>query len=700
MRLSWIVAPSGFRSSEDPERRRSTIITVLRHPSTAGRALRDSLVRLNPVTLLRNPVLFTVASAATLVSVVFLHDLWISASASATDVQLACWLWATVWFATFAETYAEARGKALSDALRKADSRAKCLRGRKVEVVPASKLRVGDIILAEAGDLIPVSGDILEGIATVDESMITGESAPVIRESGSNLSEVTRGTRVLSDQLKIRVTAETPETFLDKMADFMEGLGRKRLDSEVHWIGTLSLISFAVFGLLTLGYTMARFASHFEGHRNTALPPVTLFAGLVVCLMPTLIAALLPAIAIGVFERLMRQQVLATSARGIDSCSRVDTVLLDKTGTITTGEREAVEFIPSPGVSACELSNAAFLASYSDDTHEGKSIVAFASKMAVSEQLTPDLEPIPFSAYTRMSGVNAGERRVRKGATSAIAAYVQAAGGTLPPDYQAVADRIARTGGTPLGVADGTRILGVLNLKDRVKPDLAERFARLHNIGVRSVLITGDNPITAAAIAAEVGIDDVLPQSTPADKLAFIKARQSIGHVVAMSGDGSNDAPALAQADVGFVMNTGTPAAKEAGNLIDLESNPAKLVDVIAIGKQLYLTRAAIAAFSFASSLGQCVAVLPVLFPWFVALRRINVLGLEDPRSAVLAAVIWNALSILVLLRLAWRGVNLRQSPLRNLVWQYGLIYAFVGFLLSFPTIWALSRVLEILHLT
>ena len=673
-------------------------------PEIVRRALRESLVKLNPLTLAKNPVMFVVEVGAALVTVFLLRDAMAGGSHLGFTTQIALWLWFTVLFANFAEAMAEARGKAQADTLRKtkSDSIAKrILSNGKIESVQASKLRSGDIVTAEAGDLIPGDGDVIEGIATVDESVITGESAPVIRESGGDRSAVTGGTRVLSDQVKIRITSNPGETFLDKMIALVEGAERQKTPNEI-------ALNILIAGL-TLIFLLAVASLHpfaiyaVKASSAGAVPTVAVLISLLVCLIPTTIGGLLSAIGIAGMDRVMQHNVLAMSGRAVEASGDVNTLLLDKTGTITLGNRQAVEFITFPGVSDWELADAAQLASLADETPEGRSIVVLAKEkygMRGREVADHEARFIPFSAYTRMSGVDIDGRMLRKGAAHSIAHFVRDLGGDVPETFDDVADSISRVGGTPLAVADGPRPLGIIHLKDIVKGGMKERIGQLRSMGIRSVMITGDNPLTAAAIASEAGVDDFLAQATPADKLAYIRREQGEGRLVAMTGDGTNDAPALAQADVGLAMNTGTMAAKEAGNMVDLDSNPTKLIEVVAIGKQLLITRGALTTFSIANDVAKYFAIIPAMFmATYPALASFNIMGLHSPHSAVLAAVIFNALIIIVLVPLALRGVKYRPSGAASLLRRNLFIYGLGGIVVPFPGIWLIDRLLVLMHL-
>jgi len=669
-----------------------------------GSAVKDSFAKLNPVTLIKNPVIFVVEVGAALTTAFLIRDASAGVRGWGFQLQIALWLWFTVMFANFAEAMAEARGKAQADTLRKTktDSMAKRVTSRsKLEFIPASKLRVGDVVIYEPGDIIPGDGEVIEGIATVDESVITGESAPVIRESGGDRSAVTGGTKVLSDQIKIRITSNPGETFLDRMIVLVEGAERQKTPNEIALnilIAGMTLIF--LLAVVTL-QPFAVFAVNSAGAGT--VPSVAVFVSLLVCLIPTTIGGLLSAIGIAGMDRVMQHNVLAMSGKAVEASGDVDTLLLDKTGTITLGNRQAVEFIPAEGISESELADAAQLSSLADETPEGRSIVVLAKQkysLRGREVSEHEARFIPFSAHTRMSGVDLDGRQLRKGSGDAILRFVQEHGGTVPASFTAIVDGIARTGGTPLAVADGPRVLGVVHLKDIVKGGIKERMAQLRAMGIRSVMITGDNPLTAAAIANEAGVDDFLAQATPKDKMDYIKKEQTQGRLVAMTGDGTNDAPALAQADVGVAMNSGTMAAKEAGNMVDLDSNPTKLIEVVAIGKQLLITRGALTTFSITNDVSKYFAIIPAMFvTTYPALAKLNIMHLHSPESAVLAAVIFNALIIIALVPLALRGVRYRPQSaagmLRRNLWIYGL----GGFIAPFPCIWLIDRLLALLHL-
>ena len=671
-------------------------------PEIVGRAVRASFLKLNPITLMKNPVMFVVEVGAALTTVFLIRDLVIGNAGIGFTFQIALWLWFTVLFANLAEAMAEARGKAQADALRKTrtDAMAKLLvSGGKIRQVPSSTLRANDVVLCEAGDLIPGDGEVIEGIATVDESVITGESAPVIRESGGDRSAVTGGTRVLSDQIKVRITSNPGETFLDRMIALVEGAERQKTPNEIALnilIAGLTLIF--LLAVVTL-HPYALFSVRQSG--TGTVPTVAVLVSLLVCLIPTTIGGLLSAIGIAGMDRVMQHNVLALSGKAVEAAGDVNSLLLDKTGTITLGNRQAVEFLPVNGTSAAELADASQLSSLADETPEGRSIVVLAKeKYGLRGRHIPEGEAdfIPFSAYTRMSGVDFEGRRLRKGATDAICKYVRESGGHFAGDVQEMSDRIARNGGTPLAVADGNRLLGVIHLKDIVKGGMKERITQLRRMGIRTVMITGDNPLTAAAIAGEAGVDDFLAQATPKAKLDYIKKEQTAGRLVAMTGDGTNDAPALAQADVGLAMNTGTMAAKEAGNMVDLDSNPTKLIEVVAIGKQLLITRGALTTFSIANDVAKYFAIIPAMFmATYPALRALNIMGLHTPQSAVLSAVIFNALIIIALVPLALRGVKYRPVDAATMLRRNLLIYGLGGIIVPFPGIWFVDQIVHAL---
>jgi K+-transporting ATPase ATPase B chain len=673
-------------------------------PEIVRRATIASFAKLNPVTLLKNPVMFVVEVGAAITTIFLLRDLFTGGTGIGFQMQIAIWLWFTVLFANFAEAMAEARGKAQADTLRKAKSDVTAKKvglGGRIEQVPGSALRIGDVVICEAKDLIPGDGEVIEGVATVDESVITGESAPVIRESGGDRSAVTGGTRVLSDQIKIKITSNPGETFLDRMIALVEGAERQKTPNE---IALNILIAGLTLIFLLAVITLQPFSVYSVGQVGSGtVPTVAVLVSLLVCLIPTTIGGLLSAIGIAGMDRVMQHNVLAMSGKAVEAAGDVNSLLLDKTGTITLGNRQAVEFLPINGVKDEEIADAAQLSSLADETPEGRSVVVLAKeKYGLRGRHIPEHEAnfIPFSAYTRMSGVDFEGRLLRKGATDAICKFVIERGGEVPGYFQEVSDRISRNGGTPLAVCEGKRLLGVIHLKDIVKGGMKERIAQLRRMGIRSVMITGDNPLTAAAIAAEAGVDDFLAQATPKDKLEYIKKEQAAGRLVAMTGDGTNDAPALAQADVGLAMNTGTTAAKEAGNMVDLDSNPTKLIEVVAIGKQLLITRGALTTFSIANDVAKYFAIIPAMFAaTYPVLNKLNIMGLHTPQSAVLAAVIFNALIIIALVPLALRGVKYRPVDAASLLRRNLLIYGIGGIIAPFPGIWLIDQLLVALRL-
>lgn len=673
-------------------------------PEILRRAIKESFVKLSPVHLLHNPVMLVVEVGAILVTVFVIGDVFRGAPNIGFGVQISLWLWFTVLFANFAEAMAEARGKAQADTLRKTktDTVAKRLGSNgKIEKVAASQLRSGDVVVCETGDVIPGDGEVIEGIATVDESVITGESAPVIRESGGDRSAVTGGTRVLSDQVKIRITSNPGETFLDRMIALVEGAERQKTPNE---IALNILIAGLTLIFLLAVVTLQPYASYSVAATGAgAMPTVVVLVSLLVCLIPTTIGGLLSAIGIAGMDRVMQHNVLAMSGRAVEASGDVNTLLLDKTGTITMGNRQAVEFLPVTGESVEVLADAAQLSSLADETPEGRSVVVLAKQqynLRGREVATHNAHFIPFTAYSRMSGVDIDGRQLRKGASDSVAAFVRERGGKIPEQFNEISERIARSGGTPLAVADGGRVLGFIHLKDIVKGGMKERIAQLRAMGIRSVMITGDNPLTAAAIANEAGVDDFLAQATPADKLEYIKKEQADGRLVAMTGDGTNDAPALAQADVGLAMNTGTMAAKEAGNMVDLDSNPTKLVEVVAIGKQLLITRGALTTFSIANDVAKYFAIIPAMFMvTYPALGQLNIMGLANPQSAILAAVIFNALIIIALVPLALRGVRYTPQSAASLLRRNLLVYGLGGIIVPFPGIWIIDRILVLFGL-
>jgi K+-transporting ATPase ATPase B chain len=669
------------------------------------RALKDSFVKLNPRTMMKNPVMFVVEVGAAMTTILAARDITSGAGIAGFTFQITLWLWFTVLFANFAEAMAEGRGKAQADTLRKTKTETTARRlvngNGKTETVAATQLRSGDLVRVEAGEIIPGDGDVIEGIASVDESAITGESAPVIRESGGDRSAVTGGTKVLSDWIKVKITSNPGETFLDRMIALVEGAERQKTPNEIALnivIAGLTLVF--LLAVVTL-HPFATFSVNASG--GGTAPSVTVLISLLVCLIPTTIGGLLSAIGIAGMDRVMQHNVLAMSGKAVEAAGDVNTLLLDKTGTITLGNRQAVEFIPLGNVSEEELADAAQLSSLADETPEGRSIVVLAKQkynIRGREVAEHEAHFIPFTAQTRMSGVDIDARRIRKGATDSVIEFVHEHAGTVPTELMDVTERISRSGGTPLVVADRDRALGVIHLKDVVKGGMRERFQQLRAMGIRTVMITGDNPLTAAAIAAEAGTDDFLAQATPKDKMDLIKKEQAGGRLVAMTGDGTNDAPALAQADVGLAMNTGTMAAKEAGNMVDLDSNPTKLIEVVAIGKQLLMTRGALFTFSIANDIAKYFAILPAMFMGvYPVMDKLNIMGLHTKESAVLAAVIFNALIIIVLIPLALRGVKYKPMSAAALLRRNLLVYGVGGVIAPFPGIWLIDRLLGLLHL-
>lgn len=667
------------------------------------RATVDAFRKLDPRQQVKNPVMFVVFVGAVMTSAILLRDMIKGETAVfGFHLQITLWLWFTILFANFAEAMAEGRGKAQADALRKTRTQmtARLLRNGREERVPATGLKKGDLVVCEAGDQIPGDGEVVEGIASVDESAITGESAPVIRESGGDRSAVTGGTRVLSDRIIVRITSEQGSTFLDRMIALVEGAKRQKTPNEIAL--TILLSGLTIIFLLAV-VSLRAFATYSEAEsgisQTTATVPVLI--ALLVCLIPTTIGGLLSAIGISGMDRMIQRNVLATSGRAVEAAGDIDVLLLDKTGTITLGNRMATRFIPADGIAADWLADAAQLSSLADETPEGRSIVVLAKeKFGLRGRELHDLnaEFIPFTAQTRMSGVDfpASEGRpariIRKGATDAVKKYAESLGGVFPADVQSAVDSISKSGGTPLVVAEGQQVLGVIELKDIVKGGIRERFAQLRAMGIRTVMITGDNPLTAAAIAAEAGVDDFMAQATPEDKLKRIRSEQANGHLVAMTGDGTNDAPALAQADVGVAMNTGTQAAREAGNMVDLDSDPTKLIEVVEIGKQLLMTRGALTTFSIANDVAKYFAIIPALFAAVYAttpnesgpLAALNIMGLSSPQSAILSATIFNALIIIALVPLALRGVRYKPMGAAAVLQRNLLIYGLGGLIAPF----------------
>ena len=678
-------------------------------PPIVRRAAVDALRKLDPRVQVRNPVMFIVEIGSLLTTVLFIQALLGQGEAPAGFIfAITVWLWFTVIFANFAEAMAEGRGKAQADALRKArrDVTAKKLAapkyGAKFTEVSAGALRKDDVILVEIGDTIAGDGEVIEGIASVDESAITGESAPVIRESGGDRNAVTGGTRVLSDWLVVRITANPGEAFLDRMIAMVEGAKRQKTPNEIAL--TILLASLTIIFLLATA-TLLPYSIYAVNGAGQGQPiTVTVLVALLVCLIPTTIGGLLSSIGIAGMDRMIQANVIAVSGRAVEAAGDVDVLLLDKTGTITLGNRQATAFMPAPGVTPEALADAAQLSSLADETPEGRSIVILAkNQYQIRERDVTGLGAtfIPFTAQTRMSGVDLDGRQVRKGAADSVRAYVEELGGQFSPAVQTIVDDIARQGATPLVVADGKKVLGVIQLKDIVKGGIKERFAELRRMCIKTIMITGDNPLTAAAIAAEAGVDDFLAQATPEAKLKLIRENQEGGRLVAMTGDGTNDAPALAQADVAVAMNTGTQAAKEAGNMVDLDSNPTKLIEIVEIGKQLLMTRGALTTFSIANDVSKYFAIIPAAFATtYPQLNALNIMGLATPQSAILSAVIFNALIIIILIPLALRGVRYRPIGASALLRENLLIYGVGGLIAPFIGIKIIDLILVALHLT
>jgi len=646
-------------------------------------ALLDSVIKLSPRTMMRNPVMFVVEVGSAIATALLLKGAFTHQPGFGFNLQITLWLWFTVLFANFAEAMAEGRGKAQAETLRRAKSETvatRLLANGCTETVPGSKLRVGDLVLVAAGETIPGDGEVVDGVASVDESAITGESAPVIRESGGDRSAVTGGTRVLSDQIKVKITSNPGETFLDRMIALVEGAERQKTPNEI----ALNILLAGLTVVFLLAVVTLQPYAIYSGSPQT----VFVLVSLLVCLIPTTIGALLSAIGIAGMDRLVQHNVLAMSGRAVEAAGDVNTLLLDKTGTITLGNRQATEFIAAPGVSNDQLADSAQLSSLPDETPEGRSIVVLAKEkygLRGRDLSANQAQFVPFSAQTRMSGVNFDGRVIRKGAVDAIAKYLNEGGSVLPREVQTNVETIARSGGTPLVVAENNRALGVVHLKDIVKGGIRERFAQLRAMGIRTIMITGDNPLTAAAIAREAGVDDFLAQATPKDKMDLIKREQTEGKLVAMTGDGTNDAPALAQSDVGVAMNTGTQAAKEAGNMVDLDSNPTKLLEIVEIGKQLLMTRGSLTTFSIANDVAKYFAIIPAMFAGtFPVLNALNIMRLATPQSAILSAVIFNALIIIALIPLALRGVKYRPMSAESLLRRNLLIYGAGGVIVPF----------------
>jgi len=674
------------------------------------RALVDALIKLNPRWMVRNPVMFVVEVGSVLTTVLWIQALSGYGEAKAGFIgTIAFWLWLTVLFANFSEAIAEGRGKAQADALRstRRETSAKKLShpkyGAKYEVIPSTALRKGDIFVVEAGEIIPSDGEIIQGVALVDESAVTGESAPVIRESGGDRSAVTGGTRVLSDWLIVNVTANPGEGFLDRMINLIEGAKRQKTPNEIAL--NILLAAFTII-FLAVCITLLPFSLYSVQANQQGLPiTLTVLVALLVCLIPTTIGGLLPAIGIAGMDRLIRRNVIALSGHAVEAAGDVDVLLLDKTGTITLGNRQAVEFIPIGGIGDRELAEAAQLASLADETPEGRSIVLLAKEKyslrgSTGEETQSRIRFIPFSAQTRMSGVDMDGLSIRKGAADSITEYIQQMGKTVPPEIQTIVDDIAQAGGTPLVITRNAEAIGVVYLKDIVKGGIKERFVRLRKMGIRTVMITGDNPLTAAAIAAEAGVNDFLAQATPETKLKLIREYQAGGRLVAMTGDGTNDAPALAQADVAVAMNTGTQPAREASNMIDLDSNPSKLIEIVEIGKQLLMTRGALTTFSIANDVSKYFAIIPAAFATiYPSLQVLNLMHLATPQSAVVSAVIFNALIIIILIPLAIRGVPYRPVGAATLLRDNLLIYGVGGLIAPFIGIKLIDLLLVALRL-
>ncbi|MDK9695776.1 MAG: potassium-transporting ATPase subunit KdpB [Siculibacillus sp.] len=666
-----------------------------------ARATVDAFVKLDPRRLVRNPVIFVTEVVALVVTLVFVKDVATSTGTPVFDGQIAAWLWFTVLFANFAEAFAEGRGKAQADALRKtrSDTVAKRLLFTDPDEhahsgVSSLDLELDDLVLVEAGDVIPADGEVVRGVASVNESAITGESAPVIRESGGDRSAVTGGTTVLSDWVVVRITAAPGSTFIDKMIALVEGAERQKTPNEL-------ALSILLSGLTLIFLITVVTLWGIAGYSGTTIT-VTVLIALLVTLIPTTIGGLLSAIGIAGMDRLIRFNVIATSGRAVEAAGDVDTLLLDKTGTITFGNRMATEFLPVPGISVEGLAEAALVASHADETPEGRSIVALARGLhGVAEPAGVETAVfVPFTAQTRLSGADFAGGSIRKGAIDAVMRHLGTRLDQTPAAFRDAVDRIARTGGTPLAVCENGRLIGAIHLKDVVKPDIKERFAELRAMGIRTVMVTGDNPVTAAAIASEAGVDDFIAEATPQDKLAYIRSEQAHGRLIAMCGDGTNDAPALAQADVGVAMQSGTQAAREAGNMVDLDSNPTKLIEVVAIGKQLLMTRGSLTTFSIANDVAKYFAIIPALFvATYPQLNTLNVMGLASPESAILSAVIFNALIIIALIPLALKGIAYRPIGAAALLRRNLLVYGVGGLVLPFVGIKAIDLLVAALHL-
>jgi K+-transporting ATPase ATPase B chain len=658
----------------------------------------DSIKKLNPRTMMKNPVMFVVEVGSVITLFLLIRDIATGALDIGFELQLTLWLWFTMLFANFAEAVAEGRGKAQADTLRKAKTETiahRLMADGQTEKVEATQLRKGDIVLVCAGEFIPGDGEVIEGVASVDESAITGESAPVIREAGGDRSAVTGGTRVLSDRIKVRITSNPGETFIDRMIALVEGAERQKTPNEIAL--NILLAGLTIIFLLAV-VTLQPFAIYSKAEQS-----VFVLVSLLVCLIPTTIGGLLSAIGIAGMDRLVQHNVLAMSGRAVEAAGDVNTLLLDKTGTITLGNRQAAEFIPLKGVGEKTLADAAQLSSLADETPEGRSIVVFAKEnygMRGRELAPNEARFIPFTAQTRMSGVDWKGREIRKGSVDAIEKYVNGNGSAASKELREIVERIATVGGTPLVVAENRQSLGVIYLKDIVKGGMKERFTQLRAMGIRTVMITGDNPLTAASIAREAGVDDFLAEAKPEDKMNLIKREQAEGRLVAMTGDGTNDAPALAQADVGVAMNTGTQAAKEAGNMVDLDSNPTKLIEIVEIGKQLLMTRGALTTFSIANDVAKYFAIIPAMFAGaFPVLQALNVMKLATPQSAILSAVVFNALVIVALIPLALRGISYRPMSAEALLRRNLLIYGLGGLVVPFVGIKLIDVIITALEL-
>jgi len=678
-------------------------------PAIAKKALWDSFRKLNPARQIKNPVMFVVEIGSILTTLLFVHAVLTGKGEASPSfiLQISIWLWITVLFANFAESMAEGRGKAQAESLRqtrrevKAKRLAKASPDAEITLIASSQLKKDDVVLVEAGDIIPMDGEIIEGVASVNESAVTGESAPVIRESGGDRSAVTGGTTVMSDWLVVRITTSPGETFLDRMISMVEGAKRQKTPNEIALDILLAgmTILFLLVCMTLLPYSLFSVKAAGQGSPIT----ITVLVALLVCLIPTTIGGLLSAIGIAGMDRMIQANVIALSGRAVEAAGDVDVLLLDKTGTITLGNRQATEFIPAPGVPVSLLADAAQLASLADETPEGRSIVILAKEkygLRARDMQSIKAVFVPFTAQTRMSGVNLDNREIRKGAADTVETYVRKMGGAFPPDVRSLVSDVAKQGATPLVVAEGSKVLGVIRLNDIVKGGIKERFAEMRRMGIKTIMITGDNPLTAAAVAAEAGVDDFLAEATPEAKLKLIREYQKGGRLVAMTGDGTNDAPALAQADVAVAMHTGTQAAKEAGNLVDLDSNPTKLIQIVEIGKQLLMTRGTLTTFSIANDVAKYFAILPAAFlSIYPELGALNIMGLASPESAVLSAVIFNALIIIFLVPLALRGVKYRPLGASVVLRNNALIYGGGGLIVPFIGIKLIDMLITAIHI-